>query len=377
MIGTGDQPTTISCLSPPGRAALATIGLHGPRAWEAVRKIVRRPQGRPLPETPTPGRFWFAHAGDTSVDDVVLAVKSAEPLPLVEIHCHGGKEVVRFLTELFVADGLTPCSWSELLHENEHTRQAAVVLAHAQTMRTASIALDQFHGAFEREWRRIATLREQANHPAAMIALQELARHAPLGRRLTTPWIVAVAGPPNVGKSSLVNALAGYQRSIVSPIAGTTRDVVGTRLAIDGWPVELQDTAGIRTSTDEIEAVGIEQAHASVRRADLCLWLLDASAPPVMPQKQDPATLLIINKIDLAPAWEVERLPDALRVSCLTGQGIEELLTTISHRLVPDPPAPGSAVPFTPELCDTIEEALLLLNAEKSRRPLINHGETP
>jgi tRNA modification GTPase len=280
--------------------------------------------------------------------------------------------VVRFLGELFVAEGLTPCPWPEL--HPEQLRQAADVLAHAQTMRTASIALDQYNGSFDREWARISTLREEGKDLEAVTAMKELARHAPVGRRLTIPWVVAVAGPPNVGKSSLVNALAGYQRSIVSPVAGTTRDVVGTRIAIDGWPVELQDTAGIRPSADEIESAGIELARASVGCADLCLWLLDASAPPILPEKQDHTTLLIINKIDLPPAWEPENIADALRVSCLTGEGIEELLAAISRRLVPVPPAPGSAVPYTPELCDMVEETVARLAG--MGWPLMNPGET-
>src|SRR5207244_11945531 len=79
--------------------------------------------------------------------------------------------------------------------------------------------------------------------------LDELARYAGVGRHLTAPWRVAVAGAPNVGKSSLVNALAGYQRSVVAPTPGTTRDVVTALLAIDGWPVELADTAGLRPLT--------------------------------------------------------------------------------------------------------------------------------
>ena len=105
-----------------------------------------------------------------------------------------------------------------------------------------------------------------------------LARYAPLGRRLTAPWRVVVAGPPNVGKSSLVNALAGYQRSIVAPTPGTTRDVVTTRLAIDGWPVELADTAGVREATDALETQGVRLAREATAAADLCLWVLDASA---------------------------------------------------------------------------------------------------
>src|SRR5205085_10015517 len=102
-------------------------------------------------------------------------------------------------------------------------------LTRATTVRTASILLDQYHGAFTRAVE--AALAEPAH-------VAEFARYAPLGRHLVAPWTVAVVGPPNVGKSSLVNALAGYQRAVVSDMPGTTRDVVRTLVALDGWPVE-------------------------------------------------------------------------------------------------------------------------------------------
>src|SRR5205823_6640829 len=83
----------------------------------------------------------------------------------------------------------------------------------------------------------------------------------------------------NVGKSSLINALAGYQRSIVAPTPGTTRDVVRVPVALDGWPVELLDTAGLRGDAPALEAAGIEQAREQAASADLCVWVLDATVP--------------------------------------------------------------------------------------------------
>src|SRR5262249_7726954 len=115
----------------------------------------------------------------------------------------------------------------------------------APTLRTAAILLDQLNGAFATEVRRILALFETDPRNAAF-SLHRLAELGnTVGRHLVEPWKVVVAGPPNVGKSSLVNALAGYQRSVVSEVAGTTRDAVSVRTAFDGWPVELIDTAGL------------------------------------------------------------------------------------------------------------------------------------
>jgi tRNA modification GTPase len=169
---------------------------------------------------------------------------------------------------------------------------------------------------------------------------------------------VVVAGPPNVGKSSLVNALAGFQRSVVAETPGTTRDVVGTLLAIDGWPIELIDTAGLRGDTEGVEEEGVRRAVLAARSADLCLWVADASAaPPASPPT--PGALLVVNKIDLPAGWDLDSLPGALRVSAKTGAGLAELCDALSRRLVPAVPAPGAAVPFTPEWCDRIEQAAL------------------
>ena len=176
---------------------------------------------------------------------------------------------------------------------------------------------------------------------------------------------MVVTGPPNVGKSSLVNALAGYQRSIVMPTPGTTRDVVTTRLAIDGWPVELADTAGLRETADALEAQGVRRAREAAGAADLCLRLVDASAP--RPSTADGGTdgttgadekaVWVINKIDLPSACHADAVPDAVRVSARTGAGLAELCDAVGRRLVPDAPPAGAAVPFTPALAEGVAAA--------------------
>jgi tRNA modification GTPase len=313
------------------------------------------------------------------MDEVVVAVKASSPVPCVEVHCHGGREVIRLLLETFAAHGLRVCSWQEFerrANGDSLRSDAVVALADAVTARTSGILLDQYHGAFARAIQEILACWESETGTTPFLSdaddgtrlLQSLVRNAGLGRHLTVPWRVVVAGAPNVGKSSLINALAGYQRCVVSPTPGTTRDLVTTLIAIDGWPIELTDTAGLRADGEMLEAQGIALARQAACEADLCLWILDASAPPVWPDFQLQAhraqdrgagpffLRFVVNKVDLVATWDLDGAVDAVRVSALDARGLGDLCKALSGWLLPEPP-PGAPVPFTASLCTQIEEA--------------------
>ena len=253
--------TRVAVLTPPGTGAIATIEVAGDRAWEFARKLFR-PAGKALPEAPEVNRFWFGTIGEGAGDEVILAATGE---PAVEVHCHGGRRVVRWVVEQFVALGCVEVGRAATDVRGDVGHSPTYLLPYAPTLRTASILLDQFHGAFDRA---IATILASPD----LAGLRELAAFAPVGRHLVEPWKVVIAGAPNVGKSSLVNALAGYQRAVVSEVAGTTRDAVSVQLAFDGWPVELTDTAGLREA-EGLEAEGIERARRVLAEADLVLWL--------------------------------------------------------------------------------------------------------
>ena len=327
-----------------------------------------------------------------SADEVVVTAVQINPFPWVEVHCHGGVEVVRWLMEILEKQGCQTCSWSDLeraTSRNPWKTAVSLEMAQATTIRTAAILLDQYHSAFERALFEIQTALSKNEADEMIRLLESLARYADVGRHLTTPWKVAVIGPPNVGKSSLVNALAGFQRSVVAPTPGTTRDLVTTAIAVDGWPVELIDTAGLRDETEILEGQGVSLARRAANEADLCLWILDASDPPVWPEDsllESNKVRLIVNKIDLPVVWDTatgchafaaaNHQQDAsphhdsprkhatpLCVSARTGAGLGELVEALAKWLVPDPPAAGAAVPFIPALACQIEEALTAIRA--------------
>ena len=352
--------TRVAVLTPPGTGAIATIEVAGDRAWEFARKLFR-PAGKALPETPEVNRFWFGTIGEGAGDEVILAATGESA---VEVHCHGGRRVVRWVIEQFVAHGCVEVGRAVPDARGDVGHSPTYLLQYAPTLRTASILLDQLHGAFDRA---IATIFASPD----LAGLRELAAYAPVGRHLVKPWKVAVAGAPNVGKSSLVNALAGYQRAVVSETAGTTRDAVSVQLAFDGWPVELTDTAGLRDA-EGLEAEGIERARRVLAEADLVVWVMDASSrDEFWPDEETAAVVklpmnrwvVVMNKSDRSLEWPPGYPPGAIHISATTGENIPQLVNWIVYRLVPHPPPPGAAVPYTPQLADAVEAAYQILTS--------------
>lgn len=162
--------------------------------------------------------------------------------------------------------------------------------------------------------------------------LTDVLRAAAQGRRLRDGLVVAIGGAPNVGKSTLLNRLAGTEAAIVSPVAGTTRDVLREHLSLDGLPVTVLDTAGLRDTDDPVERIGIERARAAIAQAEVLLWLVDDRDEAAVPASGPAARLVVRTKCDLsgAPAGFVEAGdPDQLRISAATGAGIAALIARL------------------------------------------------
>jgi len=248
-----------------------------------------------------------------------------------------------------------------------------MALAEAPTLRVAEILRDQSEGALDREIREVLAGIESGS---ALSGLDDLIGRAGVGTRMVQGWRVALAGRPNVGKSRLLNALAGFDRAIVAPEPGTTRDVVTVATALDGWPVELADTAGLRATADPIEARGVALARDRQRSADLVVVVLDGSEPLTDADRavlaENPGALVVSNKSDLPPAWSDAGV-GTVAVSAERGDGVEGLVAMIASRLVPRPPPERSGVPFLPRhvrRLTLIRDLLEACHRERARRSL-------
>lgn len=354
--------TQVVELTPVGRGAVAVVLVAGPTAHSSVDAFFQSVRGRPLAEVPL-GKIVLGRWGGPDGEELVVCRRTEDE---IEIHCHGGTAAVRSVIERLAARSCRPTTWQDWLRQTEADpiRAAAhIALAAAPTARTAAILLDQFNGALGRTVRKALGEVSAGRWSKATRTLDEVLAFGDLGLHLTTPWQVVLAGRTNVGKSSLLNALAGYQRAIVSPLAGTTRDVLTLNTAIEGWPVQLMDTAGLRETDDTLEAAGVALAGSALSKADLVLIVHDVSdcSPAISTWARK---ILVRNKIDLVSATDhrqgeqvVGGEQSLLFTSAITGEGIDSLLAAIGQALVPRVPAAGMAVPFLAEQIAALEHA--------------------
>ena len=376
---TMSQVATIFALSSaPGRAGVAVIRVSGPAAG-AVLDALASP--RPQPRTAALRRLRRSGSGEALDQALVLWLPGPGSFTgedVAELHVHGGRAVVQtVLQAIGEVGGCRPAEPGEFARRAFENGKLDLTMAEGladlidaeteaqrkQALRQAGGALADLYGAWRSSLLEALALVEaavdfsdegdvgSATFVQAMPIVADLdaaiRAHLADGRRgeiLREGFNVVLAGPPNVGKSSLLNALARREAAIVSEEAGTTRDVIEVRLDLDGIPVVIGDTAGIREASGAIEREGIRRTLARSREADLVLWLMDARSPDpnLPPELTDLAdrTLWVSNKVDISPDGAREVPPDVVAVSALTGQGIDTLtrrLATIARdRIAPD-----------------------------------------
>ena len=351
-------------LTPAGRAAVSTLAAGSPRILEILASCFQPMIGRSLTAADAQrivyGR-WPAATGES--EEVVVSLRSAD---CVEVHCHGGKAAAEMIAETLVAQGLSriaPHQWLEMKTSDTLEHEALTALQGVLTERCAGILMSQLRGALRKELDAILAQLAEQQDAQAKESLERLDASSKLGLHLTKPYRVVVAGKPNVGKSSLVNALLGYDRAIVFDQPGTTRDVVSATTALDGWPVELVDTAGLRVTTDVIEQQGVARAQQTMDQADMVLHVMDATSRRQPNDLGVPSTrrLVVINKCDLAAPERAST--EQIRTSALTGEGVDILSSRLVHKLVPRIPSPKQPVLFTVRQVVAVQDALESLRA--------------
>ena len=330
-------------------AAISVIRVSGPGAHAAGAMLAGS-----LPEARSAALRTLRNAEGAVLDDALVlrfdGPASSTGENIVEIQCHGGRAVVDAILEaLSTIDGLRPAQAGEFTRrafENgridltEAEGLADLIEAETEAQRKAALAMAEggLRRQVERWQQRILQLSARAEAAIdyvdeddvgldASLASDCASLAAELGRWLGRPRVeplkdgvrVVVAGPPNAGKSSLINAIAGQERAIVTDIPGTTRDQIEVPLSLDGIPILLTDTAGLRETDEPVERIGVERAHALVEVADVLVWLGEPGEAPSHPRR-----ILIHAQADrperaAAPAG-------SLPVSSVSGVGVRDLL---------------------------------------------------
>jgi tRNA modification GTPase len=372
-----DRSTIFALSSGRPPAAIAVVRVSGPRAGGALEKLIGR-----LPE---PRKAALARVRDPQSNEIIdealalwfPAPRSETGEDVAELQLHGGQAVIAgVLGALGRIEGCRPAEAGEFTRrafENGRLDLTAVEgladLIAAETQAQRRLAFRQLKGLIgdrAEAWRRRlieaqalvearidfsdeADVPEDLVGPALHAAQQlrdEIAGVLADGRRgerLRDGLVVAIAGPPNAGKSTLLNRLARREAAIVSPFAGTTRDVIEVHFDLDGYPVTLLDTAGIRDSAEPVEQEGVRRARERAAAADLVLWVIDPSADGLAangcPENLANAEIwLVRNKIDLADASSCVKTGKqgnneskfTLSMSALTGQGFDALSAALS-----------------------------------------------
>ena len=389
------QEDTIAAIAtPPGEGGLAVIRISGPDAENiALRIFTRRqnPNGSLRSHTLYHGQIAGPAEDAQPIDEVLLTImrkpRSYTGEDVVEVHCHGGNFLVRQILATILTQGARQAEPGEFtkrafLNGRVDLAQAEAVLdlIRARTAKAAQLALNQASGELSKY---VGELREELLDILVQVEASidfpeeeiELLQRPHLIKKITAlidkitiilgsyEWArlfregakVCICGRPNVGKSSLLNALLGSDRVIVTPIPGTTRDVIEESLTLDGLPIVIWDTAGIRESRDEIEQLGIELSRQHVEKADAVVVVIDGSVAltpddrALLQITKSKKVVIALNKSDLALAVDLnsiacEQSTPLVVTSAKTGTGTDSLKRTLRELVLGGAIEPSIAI---------------------------------
>lgn len=372
---------TIAAISTPiGEGGIGIVRLSGPDCLNIVSGLFHSPHGIDLKTIPT-HTIHYGHiiAHGQKIDEVLVSVMLAPRTytreDIVEINCHGGIVAMQMVLDAVLDSGVRLAERGEFtkrafLNGRISLDQAAAVLniINAKSKLGLEVAVDQLGGRFSEDIARIrqqiagllATIEVEIDYPEEDFQPQDLhskvqklikkiaqlLEAAEQGRVLREGLTISIIGRPNVGKSTLLNALLSEKRAIVTSIPGTTRDTIEEIAVIGGIPVRLIDTAGLRTPGDPVEVEGVRRSEEAARRADLILLVLDRSCEmttedtSLLHKAWDRPLFVLLNKSDLPALIEKTTIESQLsahpvyEISAETTQGIDELRQGIISRLM-------------------------------------------
>src|SRR3954463_9059206 len=350
-LSSGRPPSALAVVrvSGPGASVvLTTLAGKLPAPRQASRRLLRDRAGQPIDEAVV---LWFPGPGSATGEDVA------------EFHVHGGRAgLAALLAAISVIPNMRaaePGEFTRRAFENGKLdlteAEGLDDLIHADTDRQRRQALRQLQGLLgnrARDWREriieasalieaCIDFSDEGDVPVELMApalkaisalhdeIAEVLAAQGQAERLRDGLVVAIAGEPNVGKSTLINQLARRDVAIVSPHAGTTRDVIEVQLDLDGYPVTVIDTAGIRETDDPVEQEGVRRARARAEDADLVLWLTGPETGTGAPPPAAAPVWMIHNKIDLAAEAVVTGADSAFPISARRGDGLPELVVAL------------------------------------------------
>lgn len=376
-----NSDTIAAIATPPGIGGIAVIRISGPKSWEVAKQLAAAPAAGAPPAKNSVNHAYIVNNNNELIDEVLISFfKSPHSYTgedVVEVSCHGGNISSKRLLKLILSHDVRvarPGEFTEraFLNGKLDLAQAEAVssLIHARSEAGARAAVSQLAGKLSeyiRDMRAkildlLALLELELDFSEEDVSFQSLeSRKADLldlhkktehlistfarGRIEREGLRVAIVGAPNAGKSTLLNRIVGDERAIVSPHPGTTRDVVEAHLELSGHEIIFQDTAGLRESSHEIEAIGMERTRKALTRADIVLLLVDAATctlpgREILLEISSRNAVIVLNKCDIMDG-ESFAFPDELKsmsaklyqISALTGAGVETLLSELTHRL--------------------------------------------
>ena len=398
--------STIAAISTAlGEGGIAIIRISGPDAVTISTKILTRKNFE------IPGKLYLTNLidNDKNILDRVLAVNFKAPNSytgedIVEIHTHGGILIARLCLDLLLKNGAEPAQPGEFtrrsfINGRIDLSQAEGVLGiiKSQSIEAIKAGARTLTGELSRKIHEIhdeilnlqSNLEIDLDFPEhenfiedsnieneidiIISKLKNLISQCSAGFLLNNGIKITIAGSPNVGKSSLLNAILGTERAIVTDIPGTTRDIINENILINGLPVRISDTAGLRETENVIEAMGVELAKNSIHESDICLYVLDGNMQGEMStqltERLKNTTIIVLNKSDLEQKIDINSLPSdipKISVSAKNLTGISELKNLIYDMAVKNSKLSSGLNVSAQQLDDLTESLNLIIEAKNS-----------